>query len=127
MLAGTVTVNTLVPAFTGVIVTVPPLLPSLIDAVATLVVADDTVAVTSSPVYVNDNVPFAPYVTLFVVSIVIVLSALFIVIVALAVGLVSVWVESPFTYACTYVVPTFVLLGFVVDQLPHVLLSVLVL
>ena len=46
--------------------------------------------------------------------------ALLIVIVALAVGVVSLWFASPFTYACTYVVPADTLDGFVVDQASHV-------
>ena len=50
-----------------------------------------------------------------------------IVIVLLAVALVSVWLPSPCTYGWTYNVPTFVKLGTVVVQLPHVELSVLVL
>ena len=47
--------------------------------------------------------------------------------VALDVADVLLWFESPTTYACTYIFPTFVNVGFVVLQLPHVELFVLVL
>ena len=49
------------------------------------------------------------------------------VIATLPVALVLLWFASPTTYACTYIFPAFVRLGFVVVQPPHVLLSVLVL
>ena len=53
--------------------------------------------------------------------------ALFTVIATLPVATVLLWFPSATTYACTYSTPAFVRLGFVVLQLPQLLLFVLVL
>ena len=94
--------------------------------VALAVVPEDTMLDPLGAVYPCD-IALPVYVYCFTGLPGIVTVALFTVIATLPVTPVLLWFPSPTTYACTYSTPAFVRLGFVVLQLPQLLLFVLVL